>query len=254
MADLYSLVKKQDEKIDDLLKIAQDNKDLLVGIDTRLLSASAPAHAADSAAPVIDNIQVELPTNIATNESIGKLLDERLPASSTDETIEKMLELLPDSVAKGVVKMLTDNIDGKVKDSLYEGFRKEFANERKDLYNVVSDLRYRVQSLVAGQWWRATPKCFFAIFAFLLLTAGGFGYGFFYQLNENSKLKDVEWLYRNQRTAYKTDEARQFLMNTERDFITGTWHERDSIKNNIRYWEKERRLDKTYLYFNPTEK
>ncbi len=43
-------------------------------------------------------------------------------------------------------------------------------------------------------------------------------------------------------------------MNTERDFIMGTWQVRDSIKDNIRYWEKERGLDKTYLYFNPTEK
>lgn len=32
MADLYSLVKKQDEKIDDLLKTAKENKDLLTDI------------------------------------------------------------------------------------------------------------------------------------------------------------------------------------------------------------------------------
>ena len=42
MADLYSLVKKQDEKIDDLLKTAKENKDMLVGIDTRLVSDPAP--------------------------------------------------------------------------------------------------------------------------------------------------------------------------------------------------------------------
>ena len=35
MADMYSIVKKQDEKIDGLLKIAKENKDLLTGIDTR---------------------------------------------------------------------------------------------------------------------------------------------------------------------------------------------------------------------------
>ena len=39
MADMYSIVKKQDEKIDDILKIAKENKDMLVGIDTRLASA-----------------------------------------------------------------------------------------------------------------------------------------------------------------------------------------------------------------------
>ncbi len=31
---MYSIVKKQDEKIDDILKIAKENKDMLVGIDT----------------------------------------------------------------------------------------------------------------------------------------------------------------------------------------------------------------------------
>ena len=33
MADMYSIVKKQDEKIDDILKIAKENKDMLVGIE-----------------------------------------------------------------------------------------------------------------------------------------------------------------------------------------------------------------------------
>ena len=42
-------------------------------------------------------------------------------------------------------------------------------------------------------------------------------------------------------------------MNVEKDFITGTWQERDSIKNNIRYWERKAGLDKTLIYFNPTE-
>lgn len=67
MADMYSSVKKQDEKIDSLLKIAQDNKDLLTDIDTRL--ASAPDQTpAEPAVP--DKIQVELPASIATNESV----------------------------------------------------------------------------------------------------------------------------------------------------------------------------------------
>lgn len=33
MADMYSIVKKQDEKIDGLLKIAKENKDILVGME-----------------------------------------------------------------------------------------------------------------------------------------------------------------------------------------------------------------------------
>lgn len=248
MSKLYDDVKKQGEQIDDLQK-------KVTGHDTRIETLETQAMATPRSEQPInpESITVKLPDDIATNTSIGKMLDEKLPAFSTNETIKKVLELLPDSLAKGVANILADNINGKVKDSMYEGFRKEFAAERKALYNVISDLRYKVQSLITGQWWLATPKWVYAIFAIVLLAAGGFGYGFFYQLNENSKLKDVEWLYRNQRTAYKTDEARQFLMNIERDFMTGTWQERDSIKNNIRYWEKERGLDKTYLYFNPTE-
>ena len=34
---MYSIVKKQDEKIDGLLKIAQKNNDLLTDIDTRMV-------------------------------------------------------------------------------------------------------------------------------------------------------------------------------------------------------------------------
>ncbi|WP_290383018.1 hypothetical protein [uncultured Duncaniella sp.] len=158
MADLYSLVKKQDEKIDDLLKTAKENKDMLVGIDTRLVSDPAPSQTASPVSSGPQKILVELPDNVATNESIGKLLDEKLPSASTNETVNNMLAALPDSLSNGVAKILTDNINGKVKDALYEGFRKEFAKERKALYDVVSDLRYKVQSLVTGQWWLATPQ------------------------------------------------------------------------------------------------
>ena len=197
---------------------------------------------------------MKLPDNIATNESIGKLLDEKLPATSTDGTLKKSWSNCRAACRKEL-RMYCPTIWGdKVKDALYEGFRREFADERRKLYDVVNELRYKAQSIIWGQWWKATPHWVYILFAALLLAAGGFGYGFFYQLNENSKLRDVEWLYRNQRTAYKTEKSRQFLMNTERDFIMGTWQVRDSIKDNIRYWEKERGLDKTYLYFNPTEK
>ncbi len=93
----------------------------------------------------------------------------------------------------------------------------------------------------------------FILFAVLFLAAIGFGYGFFHQLDENTKLKDIEWLYRRERTLYDTDKERQLLLNHERDFLTGTSYEQDSIKNLIRYWERKEGLDKTYLYFNPTE-
>ena len=249
MSKLYDDVKKQKEQIDDLQKTVDKHDTRIETLETKGMATPPPAQPVNQG-----SITVKLPDDIATNKSIGKLLDERLPETSTDDTLKIVMEQLPCSLAKGVADILSDNLGVKVKDALYEGFRREFADERRKLYDVVNDMRYKAQSIIWGQWWRATPHWVYAIFAVLLIAAGGFGYGFFYQLNENSKLRDVEWLYRNQRTAYKTEKSRQFLMNTERDFIMGTWQMRDSIKDNIRYWEKERGLDKTYLYFNPTEK
>ncbi|WP_285828346.1 hypothetical protein, partial [Bacteroides acidifaciens] len=103
------------------------------------------------------------------------------------------------------------------------------------------------------QWWRATPHWVYAIFAVLLLAAGGFGYGFFYQLNENSKLKDVEWLYRYERLWWE-DKQQEDLLRREKIFAVGTQHEQDSIKNRIRQLEKARHIEDTFLYFNPSEK
>ncbi len=248
MSKLYDDVKKQGVQIDDLQKNLTNHNTRIETLETKV-KATPPSQSPT----VPSEITIELPDNVATNESISKLLDEKLPATSTDETVNNMLAALPDSLSKGVAKILTYNINGKVKDALYEGFRKEFAKERKALYDVVSELRYKAQSIIWGQWWRATPHWVYGIFVFLLLSTAGFCYGFFYQLNKNSKLEDVEWLYRRERTLYKSEKERQLLLNHERDFFTGTAHERDSIKDVIRYWERNGEFDKTYLYFNPSE-
>lgn len=249
MADMYSIVKKQDEKIDGLLKIAKENKDMLVGIDTRLASAPAPMQTATSVSSAPQKIQVELPDNVATNESVGKLLDEKLSATSTDGTLKKVMEQLPGSLSKGVADVLSDNLGDKVKDALYEGFHREFADERKKLYDVVNDMRYKAQSIIWGQWWRATPHWVYAIFAVLLIAAGGFGYGFFYQLNENSKLKDVEWLYRYERGLHTNPNV---VMHRERLMLHGKSHEVDSLKSLIRYHEQRAQADTTFSYYYPS--
>ena len=77
MADMYSIVKKQDEKIDDLLKIAKENKDLLMGIDTGLVSATGQTSATTTPS-VPEKIQVELPGNVATNESVKTVVEAAL--------------------------------------------------------------------------------------------------------------------------------------------------------------------------------
>ena len=125
MSKFYDDVKKQGTQIDDLQKKLADHGTRIETLETQAM-ATPPSVQPVNQKP----ITVKLPDDIATNKSISKMLDEKLPASSTDDTIKKMLELLPDSLAKGVAKILADNIDGKVKDSLYDGFRKEFAAER----------------------------------------------------------------------------------------------------------------------------
>ena len=252
MADMYSIVKKQDEKIDDILKIAQENKDLLVGIDTRLVAAPVPVQTPTPVSTAPQKIQVELPGNVATNESIGKLLDDKLPSAATDETVNNMLAALPDSLSNGVAKILTDNINGKVKDALYEGFRKEFAKERKALYDVVSDLRYKVQSLVTGQWWLATPKWVYLIFSVLFLISVGLGIWCLCLNKENTHLQKVEWLYRYERLSYDADGIRNMMLREEA-MMVGDKHEQDSIKTMTIQLERRKRAERTHVYFRPSD-
>ncbi|WP_304611887.1 hypothetical protein [Paramuribaculum intestinale] len=247
MSKLYDDVKKQGEQIDDLQKTVTNHTTRIETLETKA-KATPPPQAVNQGP-----ITVKLPDNIATNESIGKLLDEKLTATSTDGTLKKVMEQLPGSLSKGVVDLLSDNLGDKVKNALYEGIRREFADERKKLYDVVNDMRYKAQSIIWGQWWRATPHWAYTIFAVLLLAAGGFGYGFFYLLNENSKLKNVEWLYRYERLWWE-GKQQEDLLRREKTFAVGTRHEQDSIKNHTRQLEKDQHIEETFLYFNPTEK
>ncbi|MBD5315886.1 MAG: hypothetical protein HDS08_07015, partial [Bacteroides sp.] len=158
-----------------------------------------------------------------------------------------------DSMAKGVANVITNNLGVKVKDVMKDGIRHEFADERRELRDIVSDLRYRVQNMINGQWWLAIPKWVYILFCVLFLAAGGFGYGFFYLLDQNSRLREIEWLYRRERTLYRTEKDLQLLINHEKEFFTGTPQEQDSIKELIHYWEHKGGYDKTFLYFAPTE-
>ena len=244
MSKLYDDVKKQGEQLDDLQKKVTSHGTRIETLETKGMATPPPAQPVSP-----ESITVKLPEDIATNESIGKLLDAKLSATSADGILKEVIEKMPGSLSKGVADVLSDNLGVKVKDALYEGFRKEFADERNKLYNVISDLRYKVQSLVAGQWWLATPKWVYAIFAILLLATGGFGYGFFYQLNENSKLKDVEWLYRYERGLNRDLNV---VMHRERQMLHGTSHEVDSLKSLIRHHEQRLNADTTFIYFYPS--
>lgn len=61
-------------------------------------------------------------------------------------------------------------------------------NIRYDKLDAAADtIMHRIYYLVNGAIWAAIPKWVSIVFATAVLAAVGFGYGFFHQLNENSK-------------------------------------------------------------------
>ena len=182
MADLYNTVKKQGEQIDDLQKNVSNHTIRIETLETQAKAIPPPAQ------PTLPKeIKVELPPDIATNTRISRMLDEKLSKISGDENLKKMLEQLPDSMAKGVANVLTNNLGVKVKDVMKDGISHEFADERRELRDIVSDLRYRVQNMINGQWWLTIPKWVYILFAVLFFAAGGLGYGCFYLLESSRR-------------------------------------------------------------------
>ena len=97
MSKLYDDVKKQKEQIDDLQKTVNKHDTRIETLETKGMATPPPAQPVNQG-----SITVKLPDDIATNKSIGKLLDERLPETSTDDTLKIVMEQLPGSLAKGV--------------------------------------------------------------------------------------------------------------------------------------------------------
>ena len=159
----------------------------------------------------------------------------------------------PKELAEAFAKAFKDGLDKNVKNALHDGIRNEFTNQITGLNESAKRLTDRMYSIVNGAIWTAIPKWVYIVFAIAVLAAGGFGYGFFHQLKENSKLKDVEWLYRYERLWWE-GKQQEDLLRREKTFAVGTQPERDSIKNHTRQLEKSRHIEETFLYFNPTEK
>ena len=182
-------------------------------------------------------ITVSLPEDIATMSAIQTLIDEK--ANKT--------------ITSGLNKALQDGLAQNVKDALSAGLKQEFAAERESLRNIVSDLRYRVQSLVNGQWWLSIPRWVWAIFIILMFGAGGFGYGFFYMLNQNTRLKDIEWLYRYERTLYDQGKPQDRMLQRETDFLQGTPMEREKFKKLVHDQERKQGLTPNEQAYTPPE-
>lgn len=251
MADMYSIVKKQDEKIDGLLKIAQKNNDLLTDIDTRLVSA--PEQTTTPATSEPQKIQVELPASIATNESVKKLVEAALAKQKVDALKSLDFSQLPKELAEAFVIAFKDGLDKNVKNALHAGIRDEFASQTCQFNESAKRLNDRMYSIVNGAIWAAIPKWAYAVAGALLLIAVGLGIGCFHLYKDNESLRNTEWLYRYERLWWE-DKQQEDLLRREKTFAVGTQQEQDSIKNLTRQLEKSRHIEETFLYFNPSEK
>ena len=255
MADfnsVYTLVKKQDEKIDGLLKTAKENKSLLTGIDTRLMSE--PSQKTTSALTVPEKIQVELPTNIATKEDVLGAVNQALK-NQADYMAEGFTRLYNDVFPKQLAPQagtptLSDEQIERIAQAAADKAADKAVNRRYDKLDAMADtVMHRLYNLVNGAIWAAIPKWVYVVFAIAVLAAGGFGYGFFHQLNENSKLKDVEWLYRYERGLNRDMNV---VMHRERLLLHGKPHEVDSLKSLIRHHEQRVNADTTFIYYYPS--
>lgn len=245
MANMFDTVKKQGEQLDGLQQKVSNNTERIETLETRS-QATPPAQPA-----AVPEVTVVVPDNIATKESLVKLLEIAIK-NQTQVTVNTISNML-----KPVLKQISD-LGIELDDSIIETIAqkcsdKAFSKRYSQLEDSAERLNYRISNLVNGTIWASIPRWFYVSFVVFFIAACAFGYGFFHLLNQNDRLTEVEWLYRRERTYYRTDEDKGILSNNEREFLTGTFHEQDSIKNLIRHWEHKYGADKTYLYFNPTE-
>ena len=240
---MFDTVKKQREQLDGLQRRVSNNTERIETLETRS-QATPPAQSA-----VMPEITVVVPDNIATKESLVKLLEIAI-ANQTQVTVK--------AVSNGLQPLLDKIGNPELDESLVEEIAqkcadKAFSKRYSRLEDAAERLNYRIRNLVNGAIWASIPRWIYVTFTIVFLSACGFGYGFFHLLDQNTRLTEIEWLYRRHRTYYRTDEEKGIISNTERDFLTGTPQEQDSIKNLIRHWEHKYGADKTFLYFNPTE-
>lgn len=248
MSKLYDDVKKQGEQIDDLQK-------KVTGHDTRIetLETQAMATPTNASAPM-PNVTVSIPDNIATIENVSDLVDEAIERNTdvmTNAITQLYTTVLPkQSVSETLPAAISDEQIERIAQAAADKAADKAVNRRYDKLDAMADTAmHRIYNLVKGALWAAIPKWAYITFGIAVLAAGGFGYGFFYQLNENSKLKDVEWLYRYERGLHTNPNV---VMHRERLMLHGKPHEVDSLKSLIRYHEQRLQADTTFSYYYPS--
>lgn len=242
MSKFYDDVKKQGTQIDDLQKKVTDHGTRIETLETQAM-AIPPQSPVNIPTP---KVTVSIPDNIATKENINSLLETAIEKQTkiTVKTISDMFKMLfpNDNAPQGIDEARLEEIAQKAAD-------KAASKRHTQLESTAETLMHRMYNLVNGAVWAAIPKWVYIVFAIAVLAAGGFGYGFFHQLNENSKLKDVEWLYRYERGLNRDLNV---VMHRERLLIHGMPHEVDSLKSLIRHHEQRVNADTTFIYFYPS--
>ena len=242
MSKLYDDVKKQGSQIDDLQKKVSDHGTRIETLETQAM-ATPPQSPANIPAP---KVTVTVPDNIATKENINSLLETAIEKQTkiTVKTISDMFKMV---FPNGTVPQGID--DAKLEEIAQKAADKAASKRHTQLEATAETLMHRMYNLVNGAIWAAIPKWVYIVFAIAVLAAGGFGYGFFHQLNENSKLKDVEWLYRYERGLNRDMNV---VMHRERLLLHGKPHEVDSLKSLIRHHEQRVNADTTFIYYYPS--
>ena len=245
MSKLYDDVKKQGEQLDDLQKKVTSHGTRIETLETNAKATPPPQAPVNIPTP---KVTVTVPDNIATKENIVGV-------------VNKALHLMTDYVAEVVTKLYTENPPQKspnpaseISDEQIEKIAQKAAdkavNKRYEKLDATADTAmHRIYNLVNGAVWAAIPKWAYIIFAIAVLAAGGFGYGFFYMLNKNSKLENVEWLYRYERGLNRDMNT---VMHRERLMLHGNQHEVDSMKSLIRHHEHRTQADTTFVNYYPS--
>lgn len=249
--NMYNTVKKHDAEIDGLRKKTDDHEKRIGTIETRGLGI-APESPGTAVTP---NITVSIPDNIATKENVKDLLDDKFKDSIIEGIVDKLFgrfkEEFSKDISKEVVRRLEQKLEAKVAEYMCDGIKNEFAEERRDLRNIVSDMRYKAQSIIAGQWWRAIPHWVWGLFVGLIVGLILSIWGNFVFYNDNMRLQKTEWLYRYERGMYNDFNN---VIHRERIFMNGSYHEVDSIKDMVRRRENHIHADTTFVYFCPTDR
>ena len=154
------------------------------------------------------------------------------------------------STSQTAIPAISEEQIAKIAQQAADKASEKAMNIRYDKLDAAADtVMHRIYNLVNGAILAAIPKWVYVVFAIAVLAAGGFGYGFFYQLNENSKLKGIEWLYRYERGLHTNPNV---VMHRERLMLHGKPHEVDSLKSLIRYHEQRLQADTTFSYYSPS--